>query len=157
MKERFIIDHPNKWGPIFWRIIHWAAMKHDLTPNVGATKTFMYSLHGIIPCHKCAHDYSRWIYSRQFDQALARRKVFEWSVRLHNHVSGKLVTKNLPTVQQATDMVFSDKNEEKYMRISETKELIISCMVLGFGFVIAYGFIRLMCCVMHALKCLSDK
>ena len=68
-------QHPNTWGPSYWRFIHYFAIHSEQTGE------FIKSLRPLIPCATCQ---AEW-----FDPDPTGNMIL-WSIALHNKVNTKL-------------------------------------------------------------------
>lgn len=124
-------------------MIHWVAMRHDLDPSrrtvdLVATQTLIYALHGVIPCHKCADDFRKWVFNRKFETALHARRLFAWSVHFHNHVNGAY--KQHLSVREARDLTLGGLHGPGPADGRDGRELMVSVVVLAVGFTISIAF-----------------
>lgn len=99
---------PRHWSAAIWRTVHAVAHAYPSDGSADALsraayRNFFISLGGVLPCERCSRGYSRMMADwgvEALDRALESGKLFEWSVRVHNHVNLKLQRRQW-TIEQA--------------------------------------------------------
>lgn len=86
---------PASWGRHFWTTIHIAAMGYPENPTFEdkvAYKEFYMTIGKVLPCKKCTINFARHIADMPIDSYLihGKRKLFDWTVYLHNTVNKEL-------------------------------------------------------------------
>lgn len=105
------IGNNKFWGPCFWRTIHAFAAAYRPEPQVKtAFKQFIYSLHGIIPCHVCQEHYSKNLQQLPLTEDYLRdsHNLFLWSYLLHDLVNRQL-GKVSPPFEVIKNQYFNDQ------------------------------------------------
>jgi hypothetical protein len=130
----FNID-PSVWGPHVWATMHTLALKSDADNEIKAFSDFLNSLTYLLPCDTCRNEYSKWFGAQRPELGHA----FEWTVKLHNFVNGKL-SKVQVGLEEARDLWQSDHCS--YKCGVETKSNL-------------WLLVLLVVCILVALKCSS--
>ena len=107
---------PRHWSAAVWRTVHAVAHAYpaDGTADAlskAACRNFFVSLGVVLPCERCARGYGRMMAdwgAAALDRALDDGKLFEWSVRVHNHVNRKLQRRQW-TIEQARTALLSEQ------------------------------------------------
>ena len=108
---------PTIWGPHLWATIHTLALKADADLEIMAFGNFLNSLHFLLPCNACKHDYSKYASANGYP---VLGQAFEWTVHFHNSVNRKL-GKETFSVEQARSHWFSDSCSYSCKQTKQTK------------------------------------
>jgi len=86
---------PKTWGKYFWYTIHLTALGYSEKPTFEdkiAYKSFYESIGKVLPCKKCTINFARHFADMPIDPYLihGKRKLFDWTVYLHNTVNKEL-------------------------------------------------------------------
>jgi hypothetical protein len=85
---------PNIWGKPFWTTIHIAALGYQDNPTLVQRKNyqdFYLNLGNVLPCKKCSLNYKRHLEELPIFAYLdSNKRLFEWTVILHNIVNREL-------------------------------------------------------------------
>ena len=84
MSTQYSVE-PKIWGPSVWSTIHTTALFADSSKKYADFQIFVSGLSELLPCATCREDFS--IYVKKNPVTVP---VFEWTVKLHNHVNKKL-------------------------------------------------------------------
>ena len=128
---------PTVWGPHLWATIHTLALKADSDLESLAYGNFLNSLHFLLPCNACKHDFSKYVSAHGYPNI---GNAFEWSVNFHNNVNRKL-GKNIFTTEEARSQWFSDscsyscKTQTKKFDYGPLLVLVVFLVVISFRYV----------------------
>lgn len=82
---------PRVWGPHMWRAYHYVALGFPENPSPQDRqryKQWYTTLHHVLPCNHCAEHYAQHIRQNPIDDFLdSPRRLFEWTVNVHNVVN----------------------------------------------------------------------
>jgi len=85
---------PNIWGPHGWKFMHYVSLGYPETPTENDKqnyKNFYYSLQHVLPCEKCAQNYSHNLKKYPIDNHLGTRDTLvKWAIDIHNKVNNEL-------------------------------------------------------------------
>jgi hypothetical protein len=85
---------PNIWGPHGWKFMHYVSLGYPETPTENDKqnyKNFYYSLQHVLPCEKCAQNYSHNLKKNPIDNHLGTRDTLvKWAIDIHNKVNQEL-------------------------------------------------------------------
>lgn len=113
LKSKLMSDNgfpATLWGPCLWTVIHCACLNYPKVPGAFHRDTyhnFFLGLAGVLPCGECRDNFMRHMLSKKHGlqrrmleqrrdepEGSARRRMFEWSVRLHNAVNMEIAAKH---------------------------------------------------------------
>jgi len=84
---------PSIWGPHGWKFLHYVSLGYPSNPSEEDKKnykTFYTSLQHILPCAKCAHNYSHNLIKYHIDNHLSNRdSLVRWVIDIHNKVNSE--------------------------------------------------------------------
>jgi len=90
---------PDIWGPGGWKFIHYVSLGYPDKPSTVDKqnyKNFYTSLQHILPCGKCAENYSLNLKNYPIDSHLGSRDTLvKWTIDIHNQVNNELNKKEL--------------------------------------------------------------
>lgn len=97
---------PTVWGSCLWKTLHIVSLGYSDTPTPEQMinyKTFYENFWKVIPCYACSQNYQRHLIELPLEDGYLsnRKKLFEWTVILHNVVNEELGKKKL-TLKEAT-------------------------------------------------------
>lgn len=108
---------PKIWGPHGWKFLHYVSLGYPNNPSEEDKrnyKNFYTSLQHILPCAKCANNYSHNLKKYPIDNHLGSRDTLvRWVIDIHNQVNNELNKKEY-TYEEALSLyteepkVFSD-------------------------------------------------
>lgn len=82
---------PSIWGPHGWKFLHYVSLGYPNNPTEEDKrnyKNFYTSLQHILPCAKCAHNYSHNLKQYPIDNHLGSRDtLIRWVIDIHNKVN----------------------------------------------------------------------
>ena len=85
---------PDIWGPGGWKFIHYVSLGYPDKPNQADKlnyKNFYTSLQHILPCEKCAMNYSDNLTKYPIDDHLQTKDTLvKWTIDIHNQVNNEL-------------------------------------------------------------------
>ena len=114
---------PDIWGPHGWKFMHYVSLGYPINPTETDKqnyKTFYTSLQHILPCEKCAQNYSHNLQKYPIDNHLeSRDTLVKWAIDIHNQVNNELNKTEL-TYENALSLYTSGKNEslDYYFKIA---------------------------------------
>ena len=114
---------PDIWGPHGWKFMHYVSLGYPTNPTETDKqnyKTFYTSLQHILPCEKCAQNYSHNLQKYPIDNHLeSRDTLIKWAIDIHNQVNNELNKTEL-TYENALSLYTSGKNEslDYYFKIA---------------------------------------
>jgi len=98
--------NPKFWGPHGWMFLHSITMNYPKKPteqDKQAYYQFFKSLEHVLPCEKCAYNYSNNLKKLSLETALeGRDKLIRWLINIHNEVN-KETGKPTYTYEQVID------------------------------------------------------
>jgi hypothetical protein len=84
---------PNIWGPHGWKFLHYVSLGYPSKPTEEDKrnyKNFYTSLQHILPCAKCASNYSHNLKKYPIDNHLSSRDtLIRWVIDIHNKVNNE--------------------------------------------------------------------
>ena len=84
---------PSIWGPHGWKFMHYVSLGFPSNPSEEDKrnyKTFYTSLQHILPCAKCANNYSHNLIKYPIDNHLENRDTLvRWVIDIHNQVNNE--------------------------------------------------------------------
>ena len=84
---------PTIWGPHGWKFMHYVSLGYPNNPSEEDKrnyKTFYTSLQHILPCAKCANNYSHNLIKYPIDNHLEdRNTLVRWVIDIHNQVNNE--------------------------------------------------------------------
>ena len=105
---------PNIWGPHGWKFMHYVSLGYPVNPTESEKqnyKIFYTSLQHILPCDKCAQNYSHNLQKYPIDNHLeSRDTLIKWAIDIHNQVNNELNKTEL-TYENALSLYTNGKNE----------------------------------------------
>ena len=85
---------PKIWGPHGWKFMHYVSLGYPDNPTESDKqnyKNFYTSLQHILPCAKCAYNYSHNLKKYPIDNHLGSRDTLvRWVIDIHNQVNTEL-------------------------------------------------------------------
>jgi len=130
--------NPLFWGPHAWIFLHSITMNYPTNPNDNDKQRyhkFFTDLQYILPCEKCAYNYSRHIKDFPIDQALkSRETMIQWLINIHNEVNKEL-NKPLYTYDQVID-----EYKYKMSRMGVDDTLVYKIIIIGLLIFIGYKY-----------------
>ena len=97
---------PSIWGSCLWKTLHLIAKSYPEKPSaidIKNYKAFFENFWKVLPCYVCSENYQRHLMELPIDDFLDNpKKLFEWTVVLHNVVNTELGKKTW-TLQEAID------------------------------------------------------
>ena len=101
---------PNIWGPHGWKFMHYVSLGYPVNPTESEKqnyKNFYTSLQHILPCDKCAQNYSHNLQKYPIDNHLeSRDSLIKWVIDIHNQVNNETGKKEY-TYEEAIDLYMS--------------------------------------------------
>jgi len=98
---------PTIWGPQGWKFMHYVSLGYPNNPSEEDKrnyKTFYTSLQHILPCAKCANNYSHNLTKYPIDNHLENRDTLvRWVIDIHNQVNNETGKKEY-TYEEALDL-----------------------------------------------------
>jgi len=98
---------PTIWGPHGWKFMHYVSLGYPNNPSEEDKrnyKTFYTSLQHILPCAKCANNYSHNLTKYPIDNHLENRDTLvRWVIDIHNQVNNETGKKEY-TYEEALDL-----------------------------------------------------
>jgi len=137
---------PQIWGPHMWKTIHYIALGYPMekpsTKERKDYKEFYMNLHKVLPCFKCAENYSRHLEEVPSIEGYldSSSKLFEWTWLLHNIVN-KDLGKGLITLAAAKAMYMKNPS-------GDHTNIIMSIAIVGGILLLLFGWMAL-----RKLKC----
>ena len=105
---------PDIWGPHGWKFMHYVSLGYPSNPSEEDKrnyKNFYTSLQHILPCAKCAQNYSHNLKKYPIDNHLGSRDtLIRWVIDIHNQVNNELGKKEY-TYIEALDLYTSTPRE----------------------------------------------
>ena len=102
---------PDVWGPHGWKFIHYITLGYPNNPTENDKlnyKTFYTSLQHILPCAKCANNYSHNLIKYPIDNHLGSRDtLIRWVIDIHNQVNNETNKKEY-NYEEALDLYMKD-------------------------------------------------
>ena len=84
---------PSIWGPHGWKFLHYVSLGYPSNPSEEDKrnyKNFYTSLQHILPCAKCASNYSHNLKKYPIDNHLSNRDTLvRWVIDIHNKVNSE--------------------------------------------------------------------
>lgn len=77
----------NVWGPIYWQIIHEAAVNIYDEKTLSNVKRFYLLLPYILPCSMCANHTLKYIKVDNPNKCKTGMELFRWTFRFHNYTN----------------------------------------------------------------------
>lgn len=106
---------PIIWGPHGWKFMHYVSLGYPNNPSEEDKKnykTFYTSLQHILPCAKCAHNYSHNLIKYPIDNHLSNRdSLVRWVIDIHNQVNNETGKKEY-TYEEALSL-YTDGSDTK--------------------------------------------
>lgn len=104
---------PKIWGPHGWKFMHYVSLGYPSNPTEEDKrnyKNFYTSLQHILPCAKCANNYSHNLKKYPIDNHLGSRDTLvRWVIDIHNQVSNELNKKEY-TYEEALSLYTEEPN-----------------------------------------------
>jgi hypothetical protein len=126
---------PNIWGPHGWKFMHYVSLGYPSDPTEQDKqnyKNFYTSLQHILPCAKCAHNYSHNLKKYPIDNHLGSRDTLvRWVIDIHNQVNTELNKKEY-NYQEALDLYKSSMPDIQ----TYTFKIIVLLILLGFLYLV---------------------
>ena len=126
---------PNIWGPHGWKFMHYVSLGYPSDPTEQDKqnyKNFYTSLQHILPCAKCAHNYSHNLKKYPIDNHLGSRDTLvRWVIDIHNQVNTELNKKEY-NYQEALDLYKSSMPDIP----TYTFKIIVLLILLGFLYLV---------------------
>jgi FAD-linked sulfhydryl oxidase len=126
---------PNIWGPHGWKFMHYVSLGYPSDPTEQDKqnyKNFYTSLQHILPCAKCAHNYSHNLKKYPIDNHLGSRDTLvRWVIDIHNQVNTELNKKEY-TYIEALDLYKSSIPDIQ----TYTFKIIVLLILLGFLYLV---------------------
>jgi hypothetical protein len=105
---------PDIWGPHGWKFMHYVSLGYPSNPSEEDKrnyKNFYTSLQHILPCAKCAQNYSHNLKKYPIDNHLGSRDtLIRWVIDIHNQVNNELGKKEYSYIE-ALDLYTSTPRE----------------------------------------------
>ena len=105
---------PDIWGPHGWKFMHYVSLGFPNNPSEEDKrnyKNFYTSLQHILPCAKCAQNYSHNLKKYPIDNHLGSRDtLIRWVIDIHNQVNNELGKKEYNYIE-ALDLYTSTPRE----------------------------------------------
>ena len=102
---------PSIWGPHGWKFMHYVSLGFPSNPSEEDKKnykTFYTSLQHILPCAKCANNYSHNLIKYPIDNHLENRDTLvRWVIDIHNQVNNETNKKEY-TYREALNLYSSE-------------------------------------------------
>tara|TARA_Y100001958_G_C21176275_1_gene507020 strand:+ start:284 stop:691 length:408 start_codon:yes stop_codon:yes gene_type:complete len=90
---------PEIWGPHGWKFLHYVSLGYPDNPNQNDKihyKTFYESLQFVLPCKKCADNFSHNLNKFPIDSHLENKdSLIRWLIDIHNKVNKELNKKEI--------------------------------------------------------------
>ena len=106
---------PSIWGPHGWKFMHYVSLGYPSNPSEEDKKnykTFYTSLQHILPCAKCANNYSHNLIKYPIDNHLSSRDTLvRWVIDIHNQVNNETGKKEY-TYEEALSL-YTDGDDTK--------------------------------------------
>jgi hypothetical protein len=103
------------WGPSFWLVLHSIAVNYPDSPTEADKKNheaFFTLLQYVLPCGICREHFKQQLQGSDLQESLvSKTKLFEWVVRIHNHVN---------RLQRKPDLSYNRAVDLYYKLYSET-------------------------------------
>ena len=119
---------PNFWGPHGWIFLHTITMNYPNNPTNDDKQiysNFFKSLQYILPCKKCADNYSKNLNDFPIENSLdTKDDLIKWLIDIHNEVNKEL-GKPILTYDQVLDKYDTGKI------VSNKDELMIYKIIIG--------------------------
>lgn len=126
---------PNIWGPHGWKFMHYVSLGYPGDPTEQDKqnyKNFYTSLQHILPCAKCAQNYSHNLKKYPIDNHLGSRDTLvRWVIDIHNQVNTELNKKEY-TYIEALDLYKSSIPDIQ----TYTFKIIVLLILLGFLYLV---------------------
>tara|TARA_B100000900_G_scaffold118113_1_gene99563 strand:+ start:1649 stop:2083 length:435 start_codon:yes stop_codon:yes gene_type:complete len=104
---------PKIWGPHGWKFMHYVSLGYPNNPSEEDKrnyKDFYTSLQHILPCAKCANNYSHNLKKYPIDNHLGSRDTLvRWVIDIHNQVNNELNKKEY-TYEEALSLYTNEHN-----------------------------------------------
>ena len=104
---------PKIWGPHGWKFMHYVSLGYPSNPTEEDKrnyKNFYTSLQHILPCAKCANNYSHNLKKYPIDNHLSSRDTLvKWVIDIHNQVNNELNKKEY-TYEEALSLYTEEPN-----------------------------------------------
>ena len=104
---------PKIWGPHGWKFMHYVSLGYPSNPTEEDKrnyKNFYTSLQHILPCAKCANNYSHNLKKYPIDNHLGSRDTLvRWVIDIHNQVNNELNKKEY-TYEEALSLYTEEPN-----------------------------------------------
>lgn len=130
---------PNVWGPSVWRAIHYIALGFPTSGKATASqkeayRAFFRNLDGVLPCATCAENYREHLKSdiAPVEDAIEAGSLFEWTVQLHNVVSGSLGKPRAPwTTEQAIAELMASHEPRRRLPLTMLSAIAIIVVLIA--------------------------
>ena len=108
---------PSIWGPHGWKFMHYVSLGYPSKPTEEDKrnyKAFYTSLQHILPCAKCAHNYSHNLIKYPIDNHLSSRDTLvRWVIDIHNQVNNEIGKKEY-TYEEALSLYTSGEDTKVF-------------------------------------------
>ena len=132
--------NPKFWGPHAWIFLHSITMNYPKNPSEQDKHVyfnFFKSLENVLPCEKCAYNYSNNLKKLPIEPALENRdKLIRWLIGIHNEVN--LETGKPPyTYEQVID-----EYDYKMKHLDNDSTLVYKVIILALLAFIFYKYYK---------------
>jgi len=127
---------PEIWGAGAWTFMHYVALTYPTNPTEDDRNkyhTFFHNLQFVLPCSKCAKNYSENLSSLPLQGSLENnQQLFKWTVDMHNLVNKESNKKQI-THEEAMGIYLNQSNTEYdlYIKIGFALLIIILLFYLN--------------------------
>ena len=128
--------NPKFWGPHGWYFLHSITMHYPKNPSEQEKQiyfNFFKSLENVLPCEKCAYNYSQNLKKLPLEPALENRdKLVRWLIGVHNEVN-KETGKREYSYEEVIE-----EYKYKMNRLTSDPTLVYKVIILGLLVFIGY-------------------
>jgi hypothetical protein len=125
---------PNLWGSHGWIFLHTITMNYPNNPTSTDKQiysNFFKSLSTILPCAKCAHNYSLHLEEYPIEDAVdSKESLVNWLIDIHNEVNESLQKPTL-SYEQVMNVYQSESIYKQDKHIYKLIIVILSIFIIG--------------------------
>ena len=130
--------NPKFWGPGAWIFLHSITMNYPKEPSDDDKQAYynlFKNLENVIPCEKCAYNYSMNIQKYPVEPALSSRDLLiRWLIKIHNEVN-----KETGKREYTYDEVI-EEYKYKMNHVDSDPTLVYKIIIIGLLIVLIYKY-----------------